>query len=79
MKRDELWELLVRKNPAFGGKDDEHITQTVRGLRKLFNTAYDQGHEQGVANGRAAEAMEQSRKPKTDDSIFGKIFGNKFP
>lgn len=79
MKKEELWKILSDKNTAFSGSGEEHITQTKRGLKKLFDLAFEQGHEEGVKNGRAAEAMDQEKKRKTgsDESLFGRIFGDR--
>lgn len=56
MKKDELWEQLLKRYPDF--KDEEHIVkQTARGLRRLVETAWDEGHAEGVKNGKAIEAM----------------------
>lgn len=69
MKKETLWEIYVKKNPTFEGEGN--VTLSRSGLKKMFDQAYDKGHEQGVANGRALAALE---RPK-DDSVFGKIFG----
>ena len=49
MQKDELWKYLTDRNPRFLTGPS---TLTPKGLRHLFDVAYDKGHEQGVANGR---------------------------
>lgn len=84
MTRDELWSVFTSKNPRMAGDDDSHITLTVRGLRKLFEQAYERGHEQGVANGRAvavreAEIDASKDKPSERGDLFSKMFGKGGP
>ncbi len=84
MTRDELWSVFTSKNPRMAGGDDSHITLTVRGLRKLFEQAYDRGHEQGVANGRAMVAREaeinaSKDKPSERGDLFSEMFGKNNP
>lgn len=71
MNKQELWEAVCERYPEF--KDDEHIVkQRARGLRRLLGQAWDEGHDQGVKNGRALAVMEQEKKAKSDPfrSIF---------
>lgn len=75
MKKEELWAKYVAKNPQFEG--DGNVTLSARGLRKFFEQAYDQGHAQGIGNGRALERRHSTPKSNTDpmdlfDSVFGK-------
>lgn len=47
MSRDELWRRYCASNPKFA-KDDEMVTLTARGLRKLFEQTYDLAHKAGA-------------------------------
>lgn len=69
MTKDELWKIYTDKNPQFL---TDGATFTAGGLKKFFDTTFDQAHDQGVRNGKAIEAM----KPK--DSSFGDMFGGLF-
>lgn len=68
MTRDELWKIYTKKNPSFEGEGT--VTLSRAGLRKMFDQVYEKGHEQGVANGRALEALK-----KPDNSLFARVFG----
>jgi hypothetical protein len=76
MTRADLWKIFTDKNPKMSGDDESHITMTVRGLRKLFETAYDQGHDQGFENGKAWEA---AHPKETKSDIFNDMFGKGNP
>lgn len=65
MTKDELWAIYTKKNPQFL----EQPTFTAQGLRKFFDTTWDQAHDQGVKNGRA---LQKAEAPKPFD--FGSIF-----
>lgn len=73
MKKEELWDAFVRKNPSFNG--DGNITLSAAGLRKLFNQTYDHGHEQGFENGKAWQKDQQERfKPKNEAPKHSKAY-----
>jgi len=40
MTKHELWEIYCTKNPSF--KEDGNVTLSTKGLRKLFETTWDQ-------------------------------------
>ena len=63
MDKTELWEAVCDRYPEF--KDDEHIVkQRARGLRRLLEQAWDEGHKKGVANGKALESMRRDAERK---------------
>lgn len=71
MTKEELWSAFLQRYPQF--QDEESIVkQTARGLRRIIDQAWDEGHAKGVANGRALEAMDNDRRKK--DSPFGAFF-----
>lgn len=45
MDKQQLWKIYTDKNPSFAGEG--HVTLTTAGLRKLFDTTFDQGVEHG--------------------------------
>lgn len=69
MQSTELWAIFVKKNPQFENKST--VTMTCSGLRKMFDTTWERGHEQGFKNGKAHAEMNQP------PSLFGSIFGGK--
>jgi len=40
MTKHELWEIYCTKNPSF--EEDRNVTMSTKGLRKLFETTWDQ-------------------------------------
>lgn len=72
MKKLELWAIYCSRNPSFAD-DSARFTITGRGLRKMFEQAYDKGHEQGVANGKALAEMQRPER-----SLSEKLFGDFF-
>jgi hypothetical protein len=40
MTKNELWEIYCTKNPSF--EEDGNVTLSTKGLRKLFETTWDQ-------------------------------------
>ena len=75
MKKEQLWEKYCERNPSFKGKG--MVAMSAAGLKKFFDQAYDKGHEEGIANGRAMEAMAKSKpsnQGKDPMDIFGDIF-----
>jgi hypothetical protein len=67
MTREQLWQIITDRNPQFV---TQPCTLTPAGLKKLFDTAWEQGHEQGLANGRALQ-MQAARGAHPFDRIFG--------
>jgi hypothetical protein len=76
MKKDELWLIFVRKNPRFGDGDDTTVTLTVRGLKKMFDTAFERGHDHGFENGKAWESATAKTRRGAND-LFSQMFGGK--
>ena len=70
MKKEELWALIARRNPTFTRGP---VTISAESVRRLFDLAWDKGHDLGVENGRAM-AEKQNRKANP----FGDMFGNPF-
>ena len=56
MNKQQLWKIYTDKNPSFAG--DGEITLTAAGLRKLFDTTF----EQGIEHGRQLSAIEAAFK-----------------
>jgi len=78
MKKEELWRHFIAKNPHW---KSENVTLTPAGLKKLFETTYDQAHRQGVENGAAiADRLnrESGGRKKNNKSKVGDIFGGVF-
>lgn len=73
MTKDELWKIYTDKNPKFL---TDGATFTAAGLKKFFDTTFDQAHDQGVINGKALTAMKQDSRP-TGGVDLGSIFGFK--
>jgi len=72
MTQSDLWAIYTTKNPSMGTNDDTQITLTSRGLKKLFDTTWERGHEAGFENGKAWEKAQ----PKSDSSsLFNDLFG----
>ncbi len=72
MTKDELWKALLERYPDF--KDEEHIVkQRSRGLRRLMDQAWDEGHAKGVENGKALESMRAAAERKNNplSGLFG--------
>lgn len=79
MTSSDLWAIYVAKNPVMGTNDDTHITLTTRGLKKLFDSAYERGHDAGFENGKAWERLQKEHdKPAGDTKDFSNIFGDIF-
>jgi hypothetical protein len=47
MTREELWVVFAKRNPALLGDGAEPVTLRRRGLKKIFDAAYDAGREEG--------------------------------
>lgn len=67
MKREELWEIFVKANPSFGREG--YVTMSAKGLRKLFDTTWDQ------AERHAAEVARRRQGWNQQNDIFNGIFG----
>ena len=67
MTKNELWEIYCTKNPSF--EQDGKVTMSTKGLRKLFETTWDQ-------------AIQSKYKPYKEEEDLGlkdlmSIFGMK--
>lgn len=74
MTKSELWQIYVKKNPAFT-TSGAHFTAS--GLYKFFSTTYDLAHDAGVVNGKALADTVKNRNPKIDaffDGLVGKMY-----
>lgn len=74
LTRVEYWRAISARNPSFNGDADDTVTLTVRGLKKLFDQAWEAGNEEGVRQGRAIEKL-QNMSNKKDDSLFDDLDG----
>lgn len=79
---EEYWEALVKKNPAFGRSESEHVTLTVRGLKNVVKQSWERG-EMAMAE-KTAKAFSDSAKHRNDSpysssslDAFKNIFGMK--
>lgn len=71
MTKEQLWAGLCERHPEF--KDDEHVLkQRARGLRRIIDQAWDEGHAKGLETGKALGALEEMKKG--GKGIFGGIF-----
>jgi hypothetical protein len=61
---EEYWEALVKKNPAFGKSESEHVTLTVRGLKNVVKQSWERG-ELSMAD-KTARAFSASDQRKND-------------
>jgi len=72
MTQSDLWSIYTTKNPTMGTDDSTPITLTSRGLKKLFDTTWEQAHEVGFENGKAYAKAHES---KPMDNLFNDLFG----
>lgn len=72
MTRSELWAKFVERNPSFEGEGT--VTLSARGLRKMFDQAWDRGEAYGRESAQG-EAREAFPRDPAFDHIFGTIFG----
>lgn len=71
MDKDKLWSVLAKSNVKFNGAPENHITLTVKGLRKLFDIAFEEGFREGCL-------INEQDFAKNGGDIFGQIFGRGF-
>lgn len=55
MTKNELWKIYCTKNPSF--EEDGNVTLSTKGLRKMFETTWDQAIESTY------------RKPQRDKTV----------
>ena len=65
MTKHELWEIYCTKNPSF--EKDGNVTLSTKGLRKLFETTWDQA---------IRSTYREPQRDKTVDDLMN-IFGMK--
>ena len=71
MTFEELWDVIVKKNPNL--QADTMVTMTVNGFKKALKMAYEQGVKQGVENGELDEIDQNVPPLKTDDEAVEKL------
>lgn len=82
MRKEKLWDIYVKKNPSFVGKNN--IVITPAGLKKLFDTTYDAAFEEGketaydevVSDG--VDAKNQQKTSSSSTKNFGDLFEDIF-
>ena len=74
MTRSELWAKFVERNPSFDG--DGMVTLSARGLRKIFDQAWDRGETHGRESTQRIASDPLTRDPAFQH-IFGAIFGDR--
>ena len=74
LQKEDLWKKFTDKNPHWL-TDGAKLTPS--GLKKLFETTFDKGHELGFANGKAIEDRKNNNK-STVESVLGDIFGKRY-
>jgi len=72
MNSVELWQIVIRKNPSFDA--DGQVTLSAKGLKKLFDLAYQKGYDHGFENGKAWEELNHRAMPGGPLNIFKDIF-----
>lgn len=83
MTQSDLWSIYTTKNPTMGTNDSTPITLTSRGLKKLFDTTWEQAHQVGFENGKAWEKEQNAKVEKASgglgkgSNIFDEMFGGK--
>ena len=65
MTKYELWKIFCKKNPAF--EQDGNVTLSTNGLRKLFETTWDQA---------IRSTYKEPKRDKSVDDLMN-IFGMK--
>jgi len=68
MTYEQLWAAITKNNPGFL-TDGANLTPA--GLEKLVKTAYEQGHKQGLANGKALVGKPGVAKRRDLDILAG--------
>jgi len=71
MQFEELWIVIVDKNPKLRELEDTSITMTVRGFKKALKLAYEQGLNESSIQPPTVEETVPFEK------LFGGIFNNR--
>jgi hypothetical protein len=74
MTHETLWTIFTDGNPQFAGKPDETVTMTVRGLKKFFDTTWEQGRLNGFENGQAYEKNQAKMRDSSCGGLFNELF-----
>ena len=77
MNKKALWQYYCKHNPAFLRDDPPRLTR--EGLKKFFNSTWEHGHQQGLAEGikmgkaqaRAAGRQNMPDLPEGFEDILG--------
>ena len=77
LQKEHLWLKFVEKNPHWL---TEGAKLTPAGLKKLFETTFDKGHELGVANGKAIanKGSKDDTKNNRTESFIDSILGRRY-
>lgn len=78
MSKDELWKVILSKNPHFL-TSGAHFTP--EGLIKFFNLAYSKGYSEGLMQSFKDSQVDQNNQTNSTnefDDIFSIIFGKKY-
>ena len=71
IQKDKLWAIYINNNPNWA---TEGANLTPAGLKKLFETTFDKGHELGLANGKAIANRDNKQNKSPVSDIIGSIF-----
>lgn len=75
MTKSDLWEEISKKNPCFN--QEGNVTLSAKGLRKMFDLAYDKGFDQGKAVSAALNDLVKNAGAGkgSGGDIFKDLFG----
>jgi hypothetical protein len=77
LQKEQLWLKFIEKNPHWL---TDGVKLTPAGLKKLFETTFEKGHELDVANGKALVSKKDTKNNTRNraesfvDSILGKRY-----
>ena len=74
---EEYWEALVKKNPAFGRAEAEHVTLTARGLKAVVKQAWEKGEMSMAQKTAKAFSGADRREGAASLDALKNIFGFK--
>jgi len=75
MKKEELWEIYVTKNPKFA---TEGANLTANGLKKLFEQVWEHAYKSGVSSGVASVNYLDKTKQTDGHRKFASILDDVF-
>jgi hypothetical protein len=70
MKFNDLWIIIIERNPLLQRHWDTPVTMPIKGFRKALKLAYDKGKAEGQVEARVESHID-------DKSIWEQIFGHK--